>query len=210
MRLTEDSRLRSPSQLPSTPYCLSVDRKNKNNPKKIDFHYLIQTNSWKRVGDGWVRVEVCTCGRTVITASCVRGRRASGGAEEQLPPRPRNAEPTTTAPKLSVEPTGVLHCLSCVTALKGEHATHCGEPDCSGVIDQLPGVIPRYRAAETNAGGNTRNLLSQAGSRRRGESSSLPQAKNREHWQGNVAVLYFSDWSKQALQTQALSEDAAL
>ncbi|KAI4815144.1 hypothetical protein KUCAC02_005306, partial [Chaenocephalus aceratus] len=38
-----------------------------------------------------------------------------------------------------------------VGALKGEHATHCGEPDCSGVIDQLPGVIPRYRAAETNA-----------------------------------------------------------
>lgn len=58
-----------------------------------------------------------------------------------------------------------------------EHATHCGEPDCSGVIEQLPGVIPRYGAPQTNAGRNTRNLLSQAGSRRRGESSPLPQAK---------------------------------
>lgn len=76
-----------------------------------------------------------------------------------------------------MEPTGVLHCLSCVTALKGEHATHCGEPDCSGVIDQLPGVIPRYRAAETNAGKNTLNLLSPPGSRRQGERSPFPQAK---------------------------------
>lgn len=116
--------------------------------------------------------------------SCLGGRsapldaplfRLGGGggvwrAEERLPP-------TIKAAALSVEPTGAPHCLSCVTALKGEHATHCGEPDCSGVIDRLPGVIPRYGAAETNAGRNTRNLLSRAGSRRRGESSSLPQAE---------------------------------
>lgn len=92
--------------------------------------------------------------------------------EQQLLPQSQCAEPTIKQRKLSVEPTGVLHCLSCVTALKGEHATHCGEPDCSGVIDQLPGVIPRYRAAETNAGKNTLNLLSLPGSRRQGESSS--------------------------------------
>lgn len=90
-----------------------------------------------------------------------------------------SAELTIKQRKLSVEPTGALHCLSSVTALKGEHATHCGEPDCSGVIDQLPGVIPRYRAAETNAGKNTRNLLSPASSRRQGESSPFPQAKRQ-------------------------------
>lgn len=89
------------------------------------------------------------------------------------------AELTIKQRTLSVEPTGVLHCLSSVTALKGEHATHCGEPDCSGVIDQLPGVIPRYRAAETNAGKNTRNLLSPLSSRRQGESSPFPQAKTQ-------------------------------
>lgn len=89
-----------------------------------------------------------------------------------------------------MEPTGVLHCLSCVTGLKGEHATHCGEPDCSGVIDQLPGVIPRYRAAETNAGRNTLNLLSPPSSRRRGESSSFPQAKAL-HTGRDAAVMYF-------------------
>ena len=90
---------------------------------------------------------------------------------------PQCAQLTIKQPELSAEPTGALHCLSCVTALKGEHATLCGEPDCSGVIDQLPGVIPRYRAAETNAGKNTLNLLSPAGSRRQGESSPFPQAK---------------------------------
>lgn len=126
---------------------------------------------------GGVRFEICGSERTIITASMSPMLEGVWRAEEQLPPRPRSAEPTTKPRKLSAEPTGVLHCLSCVTALKGEHATHCGEPDCSGVIDQLPGVIPRYRAAETNAGRNTRNLLSQAGSRRQGESSSLPQAK---------------------------------
>lgn len=89
-----------------------------------------------------------------------------------------------------MEPTGVLHCLSCVTALKGEHSTHCGEPDCSGVIDQLPGVIPRYRAAETNAGKNTQNLLSPPSSRRQGESSPFPQAKILNTGR-DAAVMYF-------------------
>lgn len=84
----------------------------------------------------------------------------------------------------------MLHCLSCVTALKGEHATHCGEPDCSGVIDQLPGVIPRYRAAETNAGKNTLNLLSPPSSRRQGESSPFPQAKILNTGR-DAAVMYF-------------------
>lgn len=92
-------------------------------------------------------------------------------------PQSQRTELTIKQRKLSVEPTGVLHCLSCVTALKGEHATHCGEPDCSGVIDQLPGVIPRYRVAETNAGKNTLNLLSPLSSRWQGESSPFPQAK---------------------------------
>lgn len=97
--------------------------------------------------------------------------------EQQLVPQSQRTELTIKQRKLSVEPTGVLHCLSCVTALKGEHATHCGEPDCSGVIDQLPGVIPRYRVAETNAGKNTLNLLSPLSSRWQGESSPFPQAK---------------------------------
>lgn len=89
-----------------------------------------------------------------------------------------------------MEPTGVLHCLSCLTALKGEHATHCGEPDCSGVIDQLPGVIPRYRAAEANAGTNTLNLLSPQSSRRQGESSPFPQAKTLNTGR-HATVMYF-------------------
>lgn len=88
-----------------------------------------------------------------------------------------------------METTGVLHCLSSLTALKGEHTTHCGKPDCSGVIDQLPGVIPRYRAAETNAGKNTWNLLSPLSSRWQGESSPFPQAKTLNTGR-NAAVLY--------------------
>lgn len=107
-----------------------------------------------------------------------------------LTPQSQCAELTIKQRKLSVEPTGVLHCLSSVTALKGEHATHCGEPDCSGVIDQLPGVIPRYRAAETNAGKNTRNLLSPLSSRRQGESSPFPQAKTLNAGR-DAAVIYF-------------------
>lgn len=107
-----------------------------------------------------------------------------------LTPQSQRAELTITQRKLSVEPTGVLHCLSSVTALKGEHATHCGEPDCSGVIDQLPGVIPRYRAAETNAGKNTRNLLSPLSSRRQGESSPFLQARTLNTGR-DAAVMYF-------------------
>lgn len=96
-----------------------------------------------------------------------------------------------------MEPTGVLHCLSSVTALKGEHATHCGEPDCSGVIDQLPGVIPRYRAAEASAGKNTRNLLSPPSSRRQGESSPFPQAKTQNTGR-DAAVMCFLPTSPNA------------
>lgn len=85
----------------------------------------------------------------------------------------------------------MLHCLSRVTALKGEHATHCGEPDCSGVIDRLPGVIPRYGAAETNAGKNTRNLLSPPSSRRQGESSPLPPAKTLNTGRDASVLCFF-------------------
>lgn len=67
----------------------------------------------------------------------------------------------------------MLHCLCGVTGLKGEHATHCGEPDCSGVIDRLPGVI-QIQTGPDNSGRNTGKLLSPASSRRRGESSPLP------------------------------------
>lgn len=95
---------------------------------------------------------------------------------QQKQPRSQHSELTITQRKLSEEPTGVLHCLSSVTALKGGHAPHCGEPDCSGVIDQLPGVIPRYREVKANTGKNTLNLLSQPSSRQQGESSSFPQA----------------------------------
>lgn len=42
----------------------------------------------------------------------------------------------------------MLHCLCCVTALKGEHAPHRGAPDCSGVIEQLPGGSPRSRPTQ--------------------------------------------------------------
>lgn len=111
--------------------------------------------------------------------------------EQQLLPQSLRAKLTIKQRKLSMEPTGVLHCLSCVTALKGEHATHCGEPDCSGVIDQLPGVIPRYSAVETNAGKNTLNLLSPAGSWRQGESSSSSLKPKQWILAGNVAVIYF-------------------
>lgn len=108
-----------------------------------------------------------------------------------------------------MESTGVLHCLSSVTALKGEHATHCGEPDCSGVIDQLPGVIPRYRAAETNAGKNTRNLLSPLSSRRQGESSSFPQAKTLNTGR-DAAVMYFFLLVQIHALTQSVVVDADL
>lgn len=73
----------------------------------------------------------------------------------------------------------MLHCLSSLTAVKGEHATHRGEPGCSGVIDQLPGVIPRYREVKKKKN-NTLNLLSLPGSRQQG-GSSFPGAKNVEH-----------------------------
>ena len=99
-----------------------------------------------------------------------------------------------------MEPTGVLHCLSSVTALKGEHASHCGEPDCSGVIDRLPGVIPRYRVAETNAGEKTLNLLSPLSSQRQGESSPFPQAKTLSTVR-DAAFMYFFP----LVQTHALN-----
>lgn len=84
----------------------------------------------------------------------------------------------------------MLHCLSSVTVLKAEHAVHCGEPDCSGVIDQLPGVIPRQSVAETNTGKNTGNLLSPPHSRRQGWSSLFLQAKTAKTGT-SAAVMYF-------------------
>jgi len=77
-----------------------------------------------------------------------------------------------------------------VTALKGEHATHCSKSDCSGVIDQLPGVIPRYRAVKANTGKKTLNLLSPPSSQQQGESSPFPQAKTLDTGR-DAAITYF-------------------
>lgn len=70
----------------------------------------------------------------------------------------------------------MLHCLFSVTVLKEEHATHCGEPDCSGIIDQLPGVIPRYRMGKANTSRSTLNLYLRQAADGRAQSSPFPQA----------------------------------
>lgn len=85
-------------------------------------------------------------------------------------------ETTITQRKLMEEPKGVLHCLFSVTVLKEEHATHCGEPDCSGIIDQLPGVIPRYRKGKANTSRGTLNLYLRQAADGRAQSSPFPQA----------------------------------